>query len=304
MPPGYIERIMPVMRGFIDQYLSPSILAVTDVRDLHGPAGEALFRDWHLHSLAYVPLLRNNQFIGTLSVRSFGKPHYFSEDEQALLQGLADQAAIAINNASLFEALQLANTELTLAYDTTLEGWSRALDMRDEETEGHSLRVTDLTVRLAEAVGIPKGDFVHIRRGALLHDIGKMGIPDHILLKPGSLTEDEWRIMRQHPLLAYQLLSPITFLHAELNIPYCHHERWDGSGYPRGLRGEEIPIEARIFAVVDVWDALCSDRPYRRAWKKDDALDYIRNQAEHHFDPRVVAAFLELLSQLRDDSFI
>jgi putative nucleotidyltransferase with HDIG domain len=262
-------------------------------RETGGPVKAPLFDSEGFISYYAVPLIAKGQVQGVLEL--FHRlPLDPDEDWLNLLDALAGQAAIAINNASLFEALQMANTELTLAYDTTLEGWSRALDMRDEVTEGHSLRVTDLTVRLADAMGVPKVDQIHIWRGALLHDIGKMGIPDQILLKPGSLTEDEWQIMRQHPAFAYKLLSPIFFLRAALNVPYCHHEKWDGSGYPRGLRGEEIPIEARIFAVVDVWDALCSDRPYRRAWQKDDALEYIRAQADHHFDPRVVAAFIAL----------
>jgi HD-GYP domain-containing protein (c-di-GMP phosphodiesterase class II) len=210
------------------------------------------------------------------------------------LETLAVQAAIAIDNAELFAGLQRSNLELALAYDTTLEGWSRALELRDEETEGHTRRVTEMTLRLARAMGITDAELVHVRRGAFLHDMGKMGVPDHILLKPGKLSDDEWAIMRKHPAYAYEMLSPIVYLRPALDIPYCHHEKWDGTGYPRGLKGEQIPLAARIFAVVDVWDALRSDRPYRRAWPEDQVREYIREQAGKHFDPQVLAIFLEL----------
>lgn len=209
-----------------------------------------------------------------------------------LLDSLASQAAIAIDNATLYTDLEKANTELSLAYESTLEGWVRCLDYRDRETEGHSRRVTERTVRIARAFGISEGRLPHIRRGALLHDIGKLGVPDNILLKPGKLTEEEWATMRRHPELGHRLLAPISYLRPALDIPYCHHEKWDGSGYPRGLKGEEIPLEARIFAVVDVWDALCSDRPYRPAWPEEKALSYLTDQAGSHFDPLVVEVFL------------
>jgi len=192
--------------------------------------------------------------------------------------------------------LQRSNIQLSLAHDATIEGWSRALELRDRETQGHTQRVTDLTVRLARAAGMSEEELAHVRRGALLHDIGKMGIPDAILLKPDTLTEEEWVVMRQHPTQAYELLSPIAYLRPALAIPYCHHEKWDGSGYPRGLKGEEIPLAARLFAVVDVWDALRSDRPYRPAWPDDKALEYIRSQAGKHFDPQAVELFLRVLN--------
>ena len=170
------------------------------------------------------------------------------------------------------------------------------LELRDQETQGHTLRVTDLTEELARKIGVPEEIIPHIRRGALLHDIGKMGIPDTILKKPGPLTEDEWTIMRQHPEYARQFLAHIDYLVPSLDIPYCHHEKWDGSGYPRGLKGEEIPLAARIFAVVDVFDALTSDRPYRKAWGKREALDYISEQTGKHFDPQIPPAFLNSIS--------
>ena len=191
------------------------------------------------------------------------------------------------------ELQEKATTELAQAYDATLEGWSRALELRERETAGHSQRVVQMTLQLAEVFGIKGDELVHIRRGTLLHDIGKLGIPDHILLKPGPLTEEEWEIMRQHPVYSNQLIESIPYLHSALEIPYYHHEWWDGSGYPRGLKGEDIPIAARIFAVVDVWDALISVRPYRSAWSEEQAAQYLKEQAGKHFDPRVVQAFFE-----------
>jgi len=189
-----------------------------------------------------------------------------------------------------------SNIELSQAYETTLEGWSRALDMRDNETEGHTQRVTELTMRLARMIGLSEAELVHVQRGALLHDIGKLAIPDSIMFKPAALSDDQVETMRRHPDYAYALLSPIAYLRPALDIPYCHHEKWDGTGYPRGLKGEEIPLAARIFAVVDVWDALRSDRPYRSAWTDAKAKDYIRAQAGKHFDPKVVKVFLQIVN--------
>jgi PAS domain S-box-containing protein len=195
------------------------------------------------------------------------------------------------------DALRKTAEELVVAYDATLQGWSSALEMRERETAGHSLRVVQRTLELANALGIDQQEMIHIQRGALLHDIGKMGIPDSILLKPGPLTDDEWVIMRQHPSYAHKLLSNIPYLTPALEIPFFHHERWDGSGYPQGLTGENIPLKARIFAVVDVWDALSSDRPYRPAWAEDAVNKYLRDQAGKQFDPKVVEIFLRLFSK-------
>lgn len=183
------------------------------------------------------------------------------------------------------------------AYDATIASWTRLLDMKDKETEGHSERVTALTLRLARYIGIDDQEIMYMQWGAMLHDIGKMGIPDSILLKPGPLTEEEWVVMRRHTVLANEMLSPIGFLNPALDIPCCHHEKWDGTGYPRGLRGEEIPLAARLFAVVDVWDALLSDRPYRKRWSEQEAVAYLRDNAERHFDPRAVEAFLQMLGE-------
>jgi HD-GYP domain-containing protein (c-di-GMP phosphodiesterase class II) len=214
------------------------------------------------------------------------------QDWLDFLEALASQAAIAIDNATMFDDLQKSNIELIMAYDTTLEGWSKALDLRDKETEGHTQRVTEMTLRLAKAMGMSEFELVHIRRGSLLHDIGKMGIPDSILLKPGPLDDEEWKVMHFHPEYAYKMLLPISFLRPALDIPYYHHEKWDGTGYPHGLKGEHIPLSARIFTVVDVWDALNSNRSYRAAWPKEKVTEYIREQAGKHFDPKVVEVFL------------
>jgi len=240
-----------------------------------------------------VPLIVKGQVKGVLELfhRSIRN---VSTDWVDFLENIANEAAIAIDDTSMFEDLQRSRAEIISAYDTTIEGWSRALDYRDKETEGHSRRVTDLTLTIAKAMGISDADLVNIRYGALLHDIGKLGVPDGILLKPGKLTDEEWVIMKRHPEIAFKLLSPISYLRSALVIPYCHHEKWDGTGYPRGLKGEEIPLSARIFAVVDVWDALRSDRSYSRAWTKDKALDHIQSVSGTHFDSKVVEIFLKM----------
>ena len=191
--------------------------------------------------------------------------------------------------------LREANAQLLNAYEATIEGLSHALDLRDRETEGHSRRVTEVTIKLAQAINIGDEEIIHIRRGALMHDIGKIGIPDSILHKPDKLTEEEWIIMRKHPQFAYDMLSPIEYLRPALVIPHNHHEKWDGSGYPRGLQGDDIPMSARLFAVADVWDALTSNRPYRAAWTQEQSLAYIREQSGIHFDPQVVELFFKVI---------
>ena len=241
------------------------------------------------------PLVAKDKLLGALEIYH-RSPLIVKTEWLKFFETLAGQTAIAIDNATLLADLQRSNLDLTLAYDTTLEGWSTALDLRDRETEGHTKRVTEMTVKLAERMGICSEELVPIRRGALLHDIGKMGVPDRILLKPDTLTDEEWQIMRMHPTYAYQMLKPITYLGAAVDIPYCHHEKWDGTGYPRGLKNEEIPLGARVFSIVDVYDALTSNRPYRAAWPPDKALDHIRKLSGTHFDPRVVDAFLKLLA--------
>lgn len=246
-----------------------------------------------------VPLIAKGQVKGVLEI-FHRSPLTPTPDWLEFLRTLAGQAAIAIDNTQMFDKLQRSNQELIMAYDTTLEGWSKALELRDRETEGHAQRVTELTLELARRMGVPPADLVHIRRGVLLHDIGKMGIPDQILRKTGPLTKEEWEIMRQHPKLAYDLLAPIAYLRPALDIPYCHHEMWNGKGYPRGLKGEEIPIAARIFSVVDVWDALAFDRPYRSAWPREKIIRYIRSQARKRFDPMVADTFLEMIAQSKE----
>ena len=243
-----------------------------------------------------VPLAAKGQIVGVLEV--FHRYDFQSNQGWLdFLETLAGQVAIAIDNLNMFSGLQKANQELDLAYNQTLEGWARALEYRDMETEGHSRRVTDMTVSLARAFGIQGKQLIQVRRGALLHDIGKMAIPDSIMRKTGPLDEQEWEIMRRHPVYAYEMLKEIDYLRPALDIPHYHHERWDGTGYPRGLKGDQIPLPARIFAVVDVWDALTSDRPYRDAWPEQKALAHIREQAGKHFDPQVVDAFLQNLSK-------
>jgi PAS domain S-box-containing protein len=239
-----------------------------------------------------VPLIAKGRVEGVLEVFHRVPLHPYPEWLD-FLNTLAGQAAIAIENATLFENLQQSNRELSQAYDATIEGWSRALDLRDKETEGHTQRVTEMTIQLARHFDFSEKESLHIRWGALLHDIGKMGVPDNILLKPEPFTEEEWIIMRKHTQYAYDLLKPIDFLQPALDIPYCHHEKWDGTGYPRGLKGQEIPLSARLFAVVDVWDAIRSDRPYRPAWSEEEGLAYIREQSGKHFDPSVIDIFLK-----------
>jgi putative nucleotidyltransferase with HDIG domain len=244
-------------------------------------------------SVLCVPVETKGKLLGVVEVlnKTQGGPA-FSEDDLKLFVALAGQSAIAIDNAGLFSSLERSHAELALAYDSTIEGWSKALELRDKETEGHTLRVAEMTLNLARAMGMNEAELVHIRRGALLHDIGKMGVPDSILLKSGPLTDEEWRIMRRHPAYAYEMLSPIAYLRPALDIPYCHHEKWDGTGYPRGLRGEAIPLAARIFAAVDVWDALRSDRPYRSALPVEKVREHIESLSGTHLDPKVVKVFL------------
>jgi putative nucleotidyltransferase with HDIG domain len=225
----------------------------------------------------------------------------FQESDRSLITAFADQAAVAINNAELIEnlkqtnfQLEAANIQLEIAYEATLRGWVTALDIRDKETNGHTQRVTVLTQRLAQKMGVDRDAMEHITRGALLHDIGKMAISDEILRKKGSLTPEERAVMEEHPVHAYKMLSAIEFLRPALDIPYCHHEKWDGTGYPRRLKGEEIPFAARIFSVIDVWDALTSERPYHEALPHPEVRRKIKADADKHFDPRVVEAFMDL----------
>ena len=243
------------------------------------------------------PLIALDQLIGFIWM---GRRSEIAEAEVRLVTAVADIAANALHRATMYEQSQKDAAELVLAYDSTLEGWAHALELRDQETEGHTRRVMQMTVELSKAMGVGEKEFENVRRGALLHDIGKMGVPDSVLLKPGTLNEREWEIMRRHPEYAKKFLEPIDYLRPVLDIPYCHHEKWDGTGYPRGLKGAEIPFVARIFAIVDVWDALTSDRPYRTAWTNEKTRQYILDQSGIHFDPQVVQVFMQLLDKNND----
>lgn len=240
------------------------------------------------------PLIAKGKVIGVLETYQ-RSPVSRNEEWKDFLNTLAGQAAIAIDNATLFDDLQHSNQDLRKAYDRTIEGWAHALSLRDMETVEHSRRVTEMTVKLSRAMGMSDDQLVQVRRGALLHDIGKMSIADHILRKTGPLDESEWVQMRKHPEFARQMLSPVEFLHPAMPIPISHHEKWDGTGYPQGLKSKQIPLEARIFAIVDVWDALTSDRPYRAAWSDEKTRQYLQEQSGKHFDPKVVDAFFQYI---------
>ena len=253
-----------------------------------------LLKDEKFESYYAVPLRAKGQTLGAMEIYKRGQ---IKEDIEWLefIQALAQQTAIAIENAQLIDKLQKANREMLFAYDRTIEGWAKALEIRDQTTGEHSQKVMQWTMTMAQAMGIRKSEeLVHIKRGALLHDIGKMGIPDSILQKPGKLSEDEWIEMRKHPQIAYDLLYPIEFLRPALDIPFYHHERWDGSGYPKGLKGQEIPLIARIFAVIDVFSAITSDRPYGKPWPIEKAVEFITESSGTLFDPEVVQVFLRM----------
>lgn len=299
-------------RGFLVPSAHPNTLRLGDT-----PAGQAALErrtvvipdisEWEMPTESWLtpqegfrayfaaPLIAKGQVKGVLELY---RREVFRPDDEWLefLVTLATQAAIALDSAELFNRLQRSNEELQLAYDATIEGWSRALELRDQETKDHSRRVTEMTTELARRMGISDEEIAVYRRGVLLHDIGKMAIPDSLLLKDGPLTPEETEVMHMHPVYAYDLLRPIAYLRPSLDIPYCHHEWWDGRGYPRGLKGEDIPLSARIFAVVDVWDALCSARSYRPAWPVHKVLDYIRAHSGTQFDPRIVEPFIQMIA--------
>lgn len=265
-----------------------------------GPLGSVMVKEDACAAYS-TPLLSKGILIGVLNV-ILRSPFFASHEWLIFFETLAGQTAMVIANGKANEKLLKNNFDMKMAYDNTIEGWSRALDLRDKETEGHTQRVTEFTLKLASLSGIEEEELVHVRRGALLHDIGKMGIPDSILLKQDKLSDEEWVIMKKHPLYAYDLLSPIAYLRPALDIPYYHHEKWDGTGYPNGKKGEEIPLVARLFAVVDVWDALRSDRPYRQAWSEEKVYKHIRSLAGTHFDPKAVGLFFNCVndSQMSD----
>ena len=270
-----------------------SIVHIPDLAKEHDSfLGGILLAGENFVSYYGVPLIAKDKLMGVLEV--FQRTQTVHDEEWLdFLKALAAQAAIAIDNVTLFDNLQRSNTELAQAYDATIEGWSRALELRDNETEGHTQRVAVLTVKLARLFGMSDAELVQVRWGALLHDIGKMGIPDGILLKHDSLTEAEWVLMKNHTVFAYEMLSPIRYLRSALDIPYAHHEKWDGTGYPLSLKGDQIPLAARIFAVADVWDALRSDRRYRNSWSVEKVREHLRSLAGTHFDPHVVSVCLD-----------
>ena len=243
-----------------------------------------------LRSILCVPLKTEKEGVsGIIYVDNRLQSGMFSKADLDLLHSIAVTAAMAIKNASLFE-------ELENAYEETLMGWAKAVELRDQDTENHTMRVAELTIHLARFLRVPDEQIIHIRRGAMMHDIGKLGIPDSILLKTDRLTPREFEIMKMHTTYAYDMIYPIKHLRPAIEIPFCHHEKWDGSGYPRGLRCEEIPLEARIFAVVDVWDALRSNRPYRVEWSKETVIEYLKEQIYSHFDPQIVYSYLEMIN--------
>ncbi len=242
------------------------------------------------------PMVIKGQIKGVLEVyhKSELEP---SREWISFLEALAQQAAIALDNSQNFLELQKSQSVLLQAYDDTLMGWANFLDLRDKETEGHTVRVLERTMKAAQRLGVRDEDMEHLRRGVLLHDIGKVGVPDHILNKPGPLSDEEWVIMKKHPDYAYQMLSPIGFLKQALDVPYCHHERWDGTGYPRGLKGKEIPFTARIFTVFDVYDAITSDRVYNKGRTKESALAYLRENVGKVFDPDIIEVCIDVINE-------
>lgn len=276
-----------------NQILTGNVTRINKLDD-YPPEASAIFEQHSAEgtkSVLNVPVRdSDNQISGCIGVHTYSYTKTWSVEDISHLRIVGDAIA------NLLERKR-AEEMLLNAYDTTLEGWAKALELRDKETEDHSRRVTELTVILAQAMGIEGDELIHIRRGAILHDIGKMAIPDEILRKRGPLTASERKVVEQHPIRGYELLSPISFLERALEIPYCHHEHWDGSGYPRGLKGEEIPPAARIFTVVDVWDALLSDRPYSKAWPREKAIQYLKDESGKIFDPKCVSVFLELVEK-------
>ena len=241
-----------------------------------------------------VPMLAGGELVGILEALS-GRRNRFARRDLHLLALAGNTAAVVIQSFHLRQLADDYTRSLQTTYSATVDSWRRALELRDQATEGHGMRVAEIAVQLAVQLGVDPAQLSNIRFGAQLHDIGKIGVPDNILFKPGPLDQDDFEIMKRHPLYAYEMLAPIPNFGQVLDIPHYHHEKWDGSGYPHGLAGDEIPLPARIFAVGDVWDALRSDRPYRNAWSEPRVRSYIQEQAGKHFEPRVVEAFLRLL---------
>lgn len=302
---GFYTRLNDAMEYHMSASFAGRAVFERRIQSVQDPADASMnpefpqfWRQESFSSYHVVPLIAKGQVIGVIEV--FHRSPFQPDAEWInFLETLADQTAIALDSAKMFEDAQSANMELSLAYEATIEGWSRAMDLRDEETEGHTQRVTEMALVLARMMGFGDEELLHVRRGALLHDIGKIGVPDRILHKRGRLTDEEWVTMREHPRFAYEMLLPIAYLRQSLDIPYKHHEKWDGTGYPQGLSGDQIPLSARIFAVVDVYDALTSDRPYRNAWTHEQTVQYIREQSGKQFDPFIVEKFIEVFGEKR-----
>ncbi|MBK6791965.1 MAG: tetratricopeptide repeat protein [Anaerolineales bacterium] len=290
-----IDRDSQLVINILD---SGRIEMIRDVDSYFGSTSRlaAVVKKMGISSLIAMPIIVDKRTVMVLVV-GFDTKREFTDADINLATTLAASLSQIFENAHLYQSLVAAHDTLSKAYDATIEGWAKILELHDLETEGHARRVTEQTIKLAQAFGVSNDEIIHIRRGALLHDIGKLGIPDQIILKNGSLTEEEWEIMRKHPQFAYEMLANIEYLKPALEIPYCHHEKWDGSGYPQGLRGEQIPLAARLFSVVDVWDALRSDRPYRKGWSDEEVYEYIRSLSGKQFDPKAMEAFLTMMGQ-------
>ena len=296
---GYVfEQKIPFSKIEVNSECPKRYFSLKEGMEIRGELQEhllcKLFQEKDFQVMYIMPILINAQLNGFVEL-VYHEEIVFDEEWHSFFNGLITQTAVGISKIELMDHLQVRNKELNQAYDAAIEGWAKALELRDKETKGHSDRVVEVSLKMAEKHSFSGNALENFRRGALLHDIGKMGIPDHILYKPGTLDEGEWGIMRKHPEFAYKLLSDIPFLKEAIEIPYYHHERWDGSGYPQGLQGEDIPLAARIFAVADVWDALTSDRPYRAAWGEADAITYLKENRGILFDPKVVDQFLSIL---------
>jgi HD-GYP domain-containing protein (c-di-GMP phosphodiesterase class II) len=297
-------RLAPLPRAACRSLLRSEerLTTIPDLRDASDLLSSMLASnlDLDLRGAVSIPLRRAGDMTGLLLAMTPQSVPTFSDDDAETLRRLADHTALIVTNGHLFDGVPLPS-------DNLVEGWSYPDDQRDQQDEAHTLRVADLTVRLAQVMGVRPPNLVHLRLGALLHSIGRLGIPHTILRKPGPLTAEEWLLVRQQPIYAHEMLTPIDFLHAARDIPYCHHERWDGSGYPRGLKSNDIPLAARMFTVVDVWDTLLYDRPGRPAWSSERVQEYLTEQAGKQFDPRIVAAFLRMIqgtwSSVSDTSY-
>ncbi|RLE32990.1 MAG: hypothetical protein DRJ61_08255 [Acidobacteria bacterium] len=285
------------------EVLGTGEIIATNVVDM--PETErARLAPFKIRSILLIPLFVSGNWYGYVGFDCCKSTRSWTHQEVALLKVTTAQISAGIENHQLLEEvlldakmLERSNKELSQAYEATLEGWARALELRDSDTEGHTRRVADLALTIGKGMGLGENQLIHLHRGALLHDIGKIAVPDEILRKSGPLNDEEWAIMRNHPIHAYEMLSKIDYLRPALAIPCSHHERWDGSGYPQGLKGEDIPLPARIFAVVDVWDALRSNRPYRKAWSTEQTIAHLREGAGTLFDPTIVKTFLGILEE-------